>query len=59
MSIECYWIGKDIDLDTLWRDYDDGSGYIEKVSSTPLHLLRLTFDDHPIQLPLFDFEVIV
>jgi hypothetical protein len=58
MSTERYWIGKGIDLDALWRDYDNGSGYVEKVASTPLHLLRLTFDDHPIQLPLFDFEAL-
>jgi hypothetical protein len=58
MTIERYWIGKSIDLERLWQDYDDGSAYIEKVASTPLYLLRLTFDEHPIQLPLFDFEVL-
>jgi len=58
MSVERYWIGKDLDLETLWRDYDNGSAYIEKVTSVQLHLLRLTFDEHPIHLPLFDFEIL-
>jgi hypothetical protein len=58
MSIEQYWIGKGLDLDDLWRDYDAGSSYIEKVSSRPLHLLRLSFGRHPLHLPLFDHEVL-
>src|SRR5215212_3543140 len=33
-----------------------GEGYIHKVSGSSLHLLRLTFDRHPIRLPLFDHE---
>ena len=57
MSVEDYWIGKDLDLETAWRDYDNGSAYIEKVTSVQLHLLRLTFDEHPTHLPLFDFEL--
>jgi len=40
------------------RDFDDGSGYIKKVSSSRLHLLRLTFGDHPVRLPIFDLEVL-
>ena len=58
MSLEYYWMGKDLDLDSLWHDFDSGSGYIRKVAASPLHLLRLTFEDHPPQLPLFDFEVL-
>lgn len=58
MSREQYWMGKDLDLDGLWSDFDNGSGYVQKVAASPLHLLRLTFEDHPIQLPLFDFEVL-
>jgi hypothetical protein len=58
MSIEHYWMGKDLDLDSLWGDFDQGSGYIQKVSTSSLHLLRLTFDEHPVRLPLFDHEVI-
>jgi len=28
MSVEHYWMGKGLDLDGLWRDFDNGSGYI-------------------------------
>jgi hypothetical protein len=58
MSVERYWMGKDLDLDDLWRDFDKGSGYMQKVAASPLHLLRLTFGGHPPHLPLFDHEVI-
>jgi hypothetical protein len=58
MSVEHYWMGKGLDLDGLWQDFDNGSGYIQKVGSSRLHLLRLTFDNHPERLPLFDFEVL-
>ena len=58
MSVEQYWMGKAIDLDGLWYDYDNGSGYIDKVASSSLHLLRLTFSHHPPHLPLFDHEVV-
>jgi len=58
MSVEQYWMGKGLDLDGLWRDFDSGSGYEQKVAASPLHLLRLTFDDHPLRLPLFDLEVL-
>ena len=58
MSIENYWMGRDLDLDGLWRDFDAGSGYIQKVSGSSLHLLRLTFAEHPVRLPLFDHEVL-
>lgn len=58
MSIEHYWMGKGIDLDDLWQDFDNGSGYVQKVTASRLHLLRLTFDKHPERLPLFDFEVL-
>ena len=58
MSIEHYWMGKDLDLEGLWQDFDSGSGYVQKVASSRLHLLRLTFNDHPERLPLFDLEVV-
>ena len=58
MSVEQYWTGKGIDLDGLWRDFDGGSAYAEKVAAGPLHLLRLTFSQHPPHLPLFDHEVL-
>jgi hypothetical protein len=58
MSVEQYWMGKAINIDGLWHDYDNGSGYINKVASSSLHLLRLTFSHHPPHLPLFDLEVV-
>lgn len=58
MSVEQYWMGKDLDLDRLWQDFDNGSGYISKVSASELHLLRLTFAGHSSHLPLFGHEVI-
>lgn len=58
MSVEQYWMGKGLDLETLWRDFDGGSGYVQKVEASPLHLLRLTFAQHPQHLPLFDHEVV-
>jgi hypothetical protein len=51
-------MGKGLDLERLWKDYDHGVGYIEKVSTADLHLLRLTFGHHPASQPLFDAEAI-
>src|SRR5205085_380724 len=58
MSVEEYWMGSGIDLEGLWRDFDAGVGYEQKVAASRLHLLRLTFKGHPPELPLFDLEVI-
>lgn len=51
-------MGKGIDLDGVWRDFADGSGYVQKVSTSELHLLRLTFDSPEMRLPLFNHEAI-
>ncbi|MFH1998545.1 MAG: hypothetical protein ABIK28_02640, partial [Planctomycetota bacterium] len=58
MSTAQYWMGKDIDCDGIWQDFDEGGGYIEKVSTSSLYLLRLTFDSPEMRLPLFNHEVI-
>jgi hypothetical protein len=58
MSVEEYWMGSGINLDGLWRDFDAGIGFEEKVAASRAHLLRITFNEHPPQLPLFDLEVI-
>lgn len=55
---EEYWVGKGLDLDSLWQEFDAGSGYIDKVSQTENYLLRLRFSGHPVNLPLFDHEVL-
>lgn len=58
MSVEQYWMGKGLDLDSLWDDFDNGSPYVQKVVASRLYLLRLTFENHPSHLPLFDLEVL-
>lgn len=58
MDYEEYWIGKGIDLDSLWDIYEEGQGYVAKVCDSELHLIRLTFSGPPSTLPLFDHEVI-
>lgn len=58
MNLEEYWMGKGIDLDDLWRTYEEGNGYIDKVSSSELYLVRLTFSGPPQSIPLFDAELI-
>ncbi len=58
-SFEQYWIGKGIDLDGVWDDFDNGQGYIQKVDSSELHLLRLSFDTPQLRSPLFSHEAIL
>jgi hypothetical protein len=59
MSVEEFWIGKNLDLDGLWDDFAQGSGYVAKFTkATQVYMLRLTFEEHPKSLPLFDHELI-
>jgi len=58
VPFEQYWLGKHIDIDQLWSNYDEGGGYIAKVERTKLHMLRLTFSGHSKHFPLFDHEAI-
>ncbi|HEX9775873.1 MAG TPA: hypothetical protein VGB83_09890 [Actinomycetota bacterium] len=53
-----YWMGKGLDADAVWGVFESGRGYVAKVESSTLYLLRLTFEGHPTNLPLFDFEAI-
>ena len=55
---EEYWMGKGLDLDRIWTVFDGGTGYINKVSSCDLHLLRLTFGSPALHSPLFSHEAI-
>lgn len=57
-SFEQYWIGKGVDAESAWEDFDNGSGYIDKVSTSQLHLLRLTFGHPTLRSPLFNHEAI-
>ena len=38
-----YWVSQGVDYTSLWKDFDDGMGYVEKYNSRPAHLLRLDF----------------
>jgi hypothetical protein len=58
MSTEQYWTGKRIDLRSVWKDYDGGSGYIEKVRGRDLFMLRLNFTEPGTLDPLFAHEAI-
>src|SRR6185312_13576445 len=58
MPLDDYWMGKNIDVDRIWADYDQGDGYIAKVASAENYLLRLSFSGHPTELPLFDHEAV-
>jgi hypothetical protein len=53
-----YWIGKNIDYDTLWDAYESGQGYVQKFSSIRPHLLRITLREQSSRYPLFNFEAV-
>lgn len=57
MSAE-YWIGKDVDYESLWMAYDSGQEYKEKFQTMRVHLFRITLEEHPLDLPLFNFEAV-
>lgn len=58
MSFYEYWIGKSIDFEGLWDDFENGQCYIEKYKTMRVHLLRLTFNRYTPDLPLFNHEAI-
>jgi len=58
MSFYEYWIGKDVNYESLWDDFESGDGYVNKFKSMKVHLLKLSFDNHPTDIPLFDLEVV-
>ena len=53
-----YWIGKDIDVDQLWRHYDDGWGFVKNFDSRDQYFLTLTFENFSSESPVFNFEAI-
>lgn len=53
-----YWIGRDIDYDQLWNDYEAGQGYIQKFHSMRVHLIRITLVQPQPQVPLFNHEAV-
>lgn len=58
MSIYEYWIGRNVNLDALWRDYENGAGYEEKFRKTTCHLIEIEFDVPPLGDPIFAFEAV-
>ncbi len=44
MDIYEYWIGQDTDYASVWRAYEEGTGYIDKFRSMRVHLLRIELD---------------
>ena len=59
MSMYEYWIGKNVDFRSVWNDFESGLGYIEKYNSMEVHLIRLTFEQYPSDLPLFNHEAVL
>jgi len=53
-----YWIGKNINLDAVWRDYEEGSGYERKFRQIKCYLLQIEFENPPAADPLFSFEAV-
>jgi hypothetical protein len=53
MSFYEYWIGRDANLDAIWRDYEQGAGYEQKFRQTTCHLLEIEFEIPPASDPLF------
>src|SRR5205809_6832387 len=53
-----YWIGEGLDYDAVWAAYESGSGYAQKFRSMRVHLLRITLREPPVELPLFNLEVV-
>lgn len=56
---EEYWIGKGVNFDALWSDYEQGAGYIRKFQSLEVHLLELSFAQFDRTLPLFNLEAVL
>ena len=59
MSLEEYWIGKGIELDQVWLDYEQGKGYEDKYQSMKVHLLQLSFGQYEPDSPLFNLEAVL
>ncbi|NOT06483.1 MAG: hypothetical protein HOP27_17970 [Anaerolineales bacterium] len=59
MNISEYWIGKDIDYESVWQAYEEGAvPYIDKFRSMRVHLLRIELKEFPSDLPLFNHEAV-
>lgn len=59
MSFEEYWIGKGVNYEELWSNYEKGRGYLDKYRSMEVHLLQLSFQQYAPDLPLFNLEAVL
>ena len=50
MSFEEYWIGKGVNFDELWSNYENGQPYIDKFRSMDVYLLQLSFEQYSNRL---------
>lgn len=57
MTTEQYWIGRGIDVEEVWRDFENGGGYKTKFDQMECHLIEIVFDN-PNSQPLFNHEAI-
>jgi hypothetical protein len=54
--MEEYWIGKGIDIEKIWNDYENGDDYISKFRSTDIYQLQIKFNNYDIDEAIFNFE---
>ncbi len=53
-----YWIGEEVDYDTIWNAYESGLSYIDKFRSIRVHLLSVELTEFDSDLPLFNHEAV-
>ena len=58
MDYQEYWIGRNVDLDRLWRSYSEGLSYTNKYDPSNYFELKFHFSKYDKDDPLFNFEVI-
>jgi hypothetical protein len=58
MSTSEYWIGKDVSFRSAWEDFESGLEYIDKYHTMEVYLIRLTLEQYPSTLPLFNHEAV-
>jgi len=59
METSEYWIGRNIDYESVWQAYEEGAEpYIDKFRSMRVYLLRIELTDFPSDLPLFNHEAV-
>lgn len=58
-NVREYWIGRDVDYDTIWKAYDAGEkAYTSKFRSMETHALRIEFALPAADLPILNQEAV-